>query len=578
MFLDKKITTLIGKNKIFKFYKLIIFTIFIAIIETAGIGMVIPLIQIILNPEYIEKIRDFIPYFSDYNDKKIILIFLILLWLIFVVKKFFYMTYIYISNKFNQNIRKDLATKLYHNFLHQRYNFHLSISSVELIKNINIDLEDLRFSLSHFFIGVAEIFITISLVVLLLVYDFYTTSILIFVFAAIIIFYHFFLKDASKKMGENMYNSMTNLQRHVKETLSNIKIIKIFSSKKYFEDGFDTYNKDYVHSRLMIDVIVNAPRAVIETTVVSLLVFYFFFSYSSSNSLTAFSSIGLYGLAFFRLMPAVNRLVTAFSYRDILQHTTNKLYEIFELSSVNEENYIQNTDFDKKDYSQIDCINLEDVTFSYDANKKILENIDLQINKNEFLGIIGESGTGKSTLLNLILGLLQPNKGSIKYNNDIDIFKNLQLFNKKISYVPQNITILERSLKENIAFGEKKENIDLDKIKKIIKKTKLDNLINQMDDGLDSIINTDNLNISGGELQRVGLARALYFDSDLLILDEATNSLDVKTENEILEMIYENFLGKKIIVFITHKIKNLEKANSIIEIKDKKVIKRKNIN
>ena len=142
--------------------------------------------------------------------------------------------------------------------------------------------------------------------------------------------------------------------------------------------------------------------------------------------------------------------------------------------------------------------------------------------------------------------------------------------------MPQNITILEKSLKENIAFGEKKENIDLDKIKTIVKKTKLDNLINQMDDGLDSIINTDNLNISGGELQRVGLARALYFDSDLLILDEATNSLDIKTENEILDMIYENFLGKKIIVFITHKIKNLEKTDYIVEIKDKKIIKKRN--
>mgnify|MGYP001163912888 FL=1 len=576
MFLNKKIAALIGKDKIHKFYKLVVFTIFIAVIETAGIGMVIPLIQIILNPEYIEKIKDFIPFFSDYTDRRIILSFLLLLWLIFIIKNFLYMTYIYISNKFNQNIRKDLATKLYYNFLNQKYNFHLSTSSVELIKNINIDLEDLRFSLAHFFIGVAEIFICISLVVLLLTFDFYTTTILITVFLAIVILYNLFLRDISKKMGENIYNSMTHLQRHVKETLSNIKIIKIFSSKKHFEEEFDTYNKKYVHSRLMIDVIVNAPRAVIESTVVTLLVFYFFFAYSSSNSLTAFSSIGLYGLAFFRLMPAVNRLVTAFSYRDILQHNTNKLYEIFVSSNINEESYNQNSKLDKKNYSAIDSIKLENVTFSYDGNKKILDNVDLQINKNEFIGIIGESGTGKSTLLNLLLGLLQPNKGSIQYNNNIDIFENLQSFNKKISYVPQNITILEKSLKENIAFGEKKENIDLEKIKTIVKKTKLDNLINQMDDGLDSIINTDNLNISGGELQRVGLARALYFDSDLLILDEATNSLDIKTENEILDMIYENFLGKKIIVFITHKIKNLEKTDYIVEIKDKKIIKKRN--
>ena len=139
--------------------------------------------------------------------------------------------------------------------------------------------------------------------------------------------------------------------------------------------------------------------------------------------------------------------------------------------------------------------------------------------------------------------------------------------------MPQNISILEKSVAENIAFGQKKDDIDIEKIKQIIVKTKLSNLISKMDDGLETIINSDNLNISGGELQRIGLARALYFDADLLVLDEATNSLDVKTENEILEMIYENFLGKKIIIFISHKMKNLEKSNVLFEISNKKIKK-----
>ena len=182
MFLNKKIKTLIGKNKISTFYRLIIFTIFIVIIETAGIGLVIPLIQIILNPEYLDKIRNLIPIFDNYDDKEMIVSFLILLWLLFIIKNILYMTYIYISNKFNQAIRRDIATQLYHNFLNQKFNFHLNVSSVELIKNINMDLDDLRFSLYHFFIGIAEVFITICLVVLLLTYDFYATSVLVIIF------------------------------------------------------------------------------------------------------------------------------------------------------------------------------------------------------------------------------------------------------------------------------------------------------------------------------------------------------------------------------------------------------------
>ena len=364
---------------------------------------------------------------------------------------------------------------------------------------------------------------------------------------------------------------MTLLQRSVKETLTNIKLIKIFSAKDFFKEEFKLLNKNYVSSRLMVDVIVNAPKALIESTVITIIVFYCLFFYSENNSSNLLSSIGLYGLVFFRLMPALNRMVTAYSYKNILNHTINKLYDIYEESKVEDKTINKNEN--KLHQLRIENINLENVSFAY-GNKKILENINLIIKKNEFIGIIGESGAGKSTLLNLILGLLKPDIGKIFYNNNfVEIYNNLDCFNKRISYVPQNITILERSLKENIAFGEKNEDIDIEKIKQIIKKTKLDTLIGKMKDGLNSVINTDNLNISGGELQRIGLARALYFDSDLLILDEATNSLDVNTENEILQMIDGNFLGKKMIIFITHKIKNLNKTNYILEIKNKGINK-----
>ena len=167
MFLDKKIKTLIGPKKINKLYLIIFFTILIALIETSGIGMVIPLIQIILNPDYLDKVRDYIPIFQNYSNSKLIFIFLLTLWLIFIIKNILYLLYIYVSNRFNQNIRENLANKLYYNFLHQKYNFHLKNSSVELVKNINIDLEEFRFGMFHFFVGIAEVFITLSLVILL---------------------------------------------------------------------------------------------------------------------------------------------------------------------------------------------------------------------------------------------------------------------------------------------------------------------------------------------------------------------------------------------------------------------------
>ena len=300
-----------------------------------------------------------------------------------------------------------------------------------------------------------------------------------------------------------------------------------------------------------------------------------YFSFNETESVSVFSSLGLYGLAFFRLMPSFNRILTAYSYKNILEHTVNKLYDILLESQINYKDIKLDNDISKRKVGtqKIENIKIQNLVFSYENEKNILENINLEIKKNDFIGIVGNSGSGKSTFINLLLGLLEPNKGSIIFNDQINIYENLDLFNKRISYVPQNISILEKSVSENIAFGLKKEDIDLEKIKQIVVKTKLSNLISKMDNGLETIINSDNLNISGGELQRIGLARALYFDADLLVLDEATNSLDVKTENEILEMIYENFLGKKIIIFISHKMKNLEKSNVLFEITNKKMNK-----
>lgn len=575
MFISNKIKNLIGHKKIVKFNLIIFFTVFIAIIETAGIGMIIPMVNIILNPDYVEKIRELIPYLKNFSVSQNIIILLALVWIIFLVKNLMYIFYIYISNKFNQNIRRDLAKKLYNNFVGQNYIFHLNNSSVELVKNINLDLEDLRFSLYHFFIGIAEVFITIMIMALLLTFNFYATLIIILLLTLVFLFYNFFLKNTSKIKGQEIFESMTFLQRHVKETLSNIKLIKIFSTKDFFLEEFNKHNDNFTKNRLMIDVIVNVPRAVIEITVVTLIVFYYLLTYDYTNPTSLFSSIGLYALAFFRLMPAFNRMISAYSYKNILLHTTTKIHNIFVLSEISNNDLghkLIKESIESKNENKIKDIKFENVSFAYDE-KKILDGINLDIKRQEFVGIIGESGAGKSTLLNLLLGLLKPDEGNVIFNNKYEIFNNLEIFNKKISYVPQNISILERSIKENIAFGVSKEKIDMDKINQIIEKTKLGKLISKMEFGLDTVINSDNLNISGGELQRIGLARALYFDSDLLIMDEATNSLDNFTESEILEMIYENFLGKKIILFITHKLQNLEKANVIYKISNKKIEK-----
>ena len=376
----------------------------------------------------------------------------------FYFKKYNLFILYLLSQKFNANIRKNLTNSLYNNFINQKYHFHVKKSSIELIKNINIDAEDVRFGMYHFFLGIAEFFICVCLLILLLFFNYKLTLIVLVSCFFIFLIYKFFIKKISIDLGEKRFEAMTQLQKHVKETLSNIKIIKIFSSKNFFLNEFYKNNNQYLKTTLLTDVIVNTPKVIIESTVVIIIISILYFSFNETESVSIFSSLGLYGLAFFRLMPSFNRMLTAYSYKNILEHTVSKLYDILLESEINPKNMkIDNDVIEKQVYSQrIENIKIQDLFFSYENEKNILENINLEIKKNDFIGIIGNSGSGKSTFINLLLGLLEPNKGSVIFNDEVNIYENLDFFNKRISYVPQNISILEKSVAENIAFGQKK--------------------------------------------------------------------------------------------------------------------------
>ena len=224
-----------------------------------------------------------------------------------------------------------------------------------------------------------------------------------------------------------------------------------------------------------------------------------------------------------------------------------------------------------KEILNIDLINIENLSFSYGfKNSLLIDNINFKIKKNSFVGLIGKSGSGKSTLLNIIVGLLKPDKGAVYYNNNINIYNNLKYFHKKISYVSQEINIIDDTIKNNIAFGVDKDEIDKDKLLKAIEDAKLTSFIKTLNEGIETILGDRGARISGGQKQRIGIARALYFNPDLIIFDEATSALDSSTEKEIIDSIFK-LKGKKTIIFATHKITLLEKCDSIVEILDNKL-------
>ena len=268
--------------------------------------------------------------------------------------------------------------------------------------------------------------------------------------------------------------------------------------------------------------------------------------------------LGLYVVISFKLVPGLMKILNILQQIKGLEPTLNVLSE--ELSNLNvkkkiiEKDSIQNIKF-------MENISLSKVSFSYER-KKIFNSFSENIKKNSFVGIIGKSGSGKSTLIDLLTGLIVPNSGEIKVD-DISIHKNIKDWQKKIGYVSQNSFLLDASIIENVAFGEERDKINLDKVKKALKDAQILDYVENLDKSLDTLIGENGLQLSGGQRQRISIARELYRDPEFLILDEATNALDEETENQFLEFL-DNLKGKVTVLISSHRKNSFKKCDKII--------------
>ena len=280
--------------------------------------------------------------------------------------------------------------------------------------------------------------------------------------------------------------------------------------------------------------------------------------------------VGVFAGAGFRIMPSLNRLILAtqslkFSHSviDLIHH------DIFTLKFYNENSFDQ---FNKENSKKIDKLEFQDVSFKYDGSEKfIFQNINLQISKNDFIGIYGESGEGKSTFVDILSGLLEPTSGKLIVNNSEDYKNIINNGGEYIGYVPQNIYLNDESICSNIAFGENEENINKKTINYAIDSAKLRTFVDGLKNKENTLIGDRGIKISGGQKQRIGIARALYRKSQILIFDESTSSLDEKTENEFLEVV-KDLSKNTLIILISHKPNTLKYCNKIFKIVDKKII------
>lgn len=544
-----------------RFWIIAVLMLISVILELLGIGAIIPIIKSIIgDSSFVISIFDFTISLSTYS-------WLIILVIIFIIKNSYLSFFNYYSSKFIHDIQVDLSSRLYSEYLELPFSNIKKNNSSFYLRNIISEVNSFSNTTQSIIILITEILVFISILIFLFfVEPFITLSALIYFsfFGALV---YIFFKERTYKWGKIRQESDQKKIRFVQESFDGISEIKIYNLKKFFYKKFYTQIFNSSKMALLSSIASFLPRYIFEIlTIVFVSFVLILLKYFNFEVESIIITLGLLGVSIFRMLPSMNKILVSsqlIKYNLPVIELLQK--EINETHSLNRKKKIENS-FDTSEKFSFSKLVLKDLDFKY-SDEKIFEKINFKISINQSIGLIGESGSGKSTLINIISGLLKPHSGEAYFEDNANNKISLEHFTKKISYVPQNIFILEDTIKNNIILDKK---FDQKLFDEVVKYTKIEEFIKVLKENENSLIGERGSNISGGQKQRIGLARALYSKPNFLILDEATNALDEETERLIFANL-KNFKQKITMLIVTHNRKNLFFCDEIFSIKNKKL-------
>ena len=541
-----------------------------AILEAIGIGIVIPFLSVLIDENFGNKYPFINNLFNsiNINDKSdIVMIFLYFYISIYFIKTIFVVFTNWIQFNFLAKLELHLSTNLFNKYMASPYIYFFSINSSEIMRNFNAISQHVGSFVSSFLILLAEVFIVITISTLILYNAFQGGIILIIFFAFCIFFYQFLTKNKLKSWGETLISLTKKNIQNFQESIFGIKVIKIFGREKYFINRFKflKFNENYIKRN--VNFFSALPKVWLELiSVIGLSIIIMFLLSKNSEISHILSIIAMFVIAAFRIMPSANRMLNAIQG---IRHSTEVTKIVLEVFNTEIPNPLQGTN---KLIKFKNTIQLKNIFFKYPKTKDfVIKNLQLQIKKGACIGFVGKSGAGKSTFIDILIGLLPISSGSIIVDDNI-IDPSSNSWQKLIGYVSQSIYLIDDSIKKNIAFGQDNDDINDESISYALKAAQLDDFIKYLPDGVNTFVGEGGVKLSGGQRQRIALARALYVNPSILIFDEATSSLDSSTEFEVMNAI-NKLQGKKTILMIAHRLSTLKNCDEIFELTNGKLIR-----
>ncbi len=559
-----KLNFLLSKKQRGSLIYITILLFFGMVLEIFGLGVIVPMLTFILEPDSLGqflKNSTFIKNIGITNQSSFLYFFLIGIVLLYVIKTIVIIYLVYKQNRFITDLYSDFSVNLFNNYINQNYSFHLNKNSSILVKNIQVEVNLFRSFLSSWITIVIETSLLLAIMLtLIFIEPIGALSIGLF-FSILSIVMFSISKKKLKSWGKKREVIDSSISKHILETFGGIKDILILGRKNYFEKYFFKVSRE--RSRILKNylTISQTPRYFFELVAIFGLVgFIFIMILIGKDNTELISILGVFVAATFRMIPSFNRIFSAFQNAKYYTSSVDLMYKEFKSFYRNqtENNYIKSKDFNSK-------IEIRNLTFSYSKSKDlVLKKINLTINKGDSIGIIGESGSGKSTLVDLLMGLYKPKDGKIMIDG-VDIHNNTRNWQNKIGYVPQSIFLTDDSILKNIALGIDENLIDFELINSVVKASQLEKFIHSLDEGINTQVGERGVQLSGGQLQRIGIARALYNQPEILILDEATASLDYNTEINVMEAI-KNIKKDKTLIIVAHRLTTIDDCDYIYKI------------
>jgi len=543
--------------------------------EIITLGSVVPFLAVLVDPEQIFEIlflSKILTAIGISEQRELVVFFSLCFSLAILISSALRLTITRLNLKWCYALMSDLSIKAFERTIFQSYLHHTSFNSSEFVSAITVKISTLQTGLILPVIATIQVSILIISLISALIFILPLSNVLLItLFGAVYALLTFFLRSIYRKNSKVIASVQVSAIKVLQESLAGIRDMIL-------GNFFDQAIKKYSMARVPLDdysgknaFMIQAPRFIIEAMGMLLIVFLVFYNFSSSSSLsTVVPTMGALALGAQRLLPYLQQLYASISAIYSSSQSVIDALDILEQPMRTRQLF----ESPKKDIRFEDFLELRNISFSYEEkNNFSITDFSLKIPKGSKVGIIGSTGSGKSTIMDLMMGLITPQSGSISIDNHVLSETEIKDWQREIFHVPQNIILLDASIKENIALGQDVDEISLDRVKSAAKKADLVNFIESLPDGYDSLVGERGAKLSGGQRQRIAIARALYKGGSILFLDEATNALDMETESNIMGVFY-NLLDQLTAVIIAHNLDTVKNCDEIIIVSNGSIVER----